>query len=155
MSSYAKVECPSCTKGIAMCHQRPCWGTVSDLERIIEEGHADKLMLDYYNHKDLNNREDVYFLSGANCGCEKQLAKLLPIGPCTFLSEDKCTIHDIKPTLGAVACCKDPHSLTTKVIFHCMESWIRKEGAELISRWKEMVGYDEENVNEMVNALFR
>jgi len=146
LTGAKKVECTSCTKGVSMCETRPCWGTVSDFKKIIKAGHADKLMIEYYNHEDLNKGERVYFLSGASNGNEGSKASWNPKGTCIFLVNDKCSIHEIKPTIGAVACCKTEYDL--KITHACLKTWTTKSGKKLIEDWKKMVNYREKDDDE-------
>lgn len=141
ISSAEKVECTVCDKGIQMCRTRPCWGTVSNFRKIIKAGHAKKLMVDYYNNKDVNKGENIYFLSGASRGNECSKADWNPIGICIFFQDNKCDIHGIKPTMGAIGCCKMP--IDIKILHACLMTWTTKEGKDLIEKWKKMVDYVE------------
>jgi len=139
IKSAKKVECTSCIKGIRMCTTRPCWGTVKDFKRIIEAGYATSMMIDYYAHRDINNGDRIYFLSGASRGNQCSKADWNPKGTCSFLIKEKCAIHDIKPTVGAVACCEKEPDL--KLIHACMLTWNTRTGKKLINDWKKMVNY--------------
>jgi hypothetical protein len=141
-----RIECKSCRKGVVMCKMRPCWGTVEDFKKIIEVGHAKKLMIDYYNDKAINNNERIHFLSGASNGNECSKATWNPKGICIFLENDKCIINDIKPTVGAVMCCK--HKQDSKLMHACLMTWTTKKGRDLIESWKKMVDYKDKDDNE-------
>lgn len=154
IANAEKIECKSCSKGIAMCKLRPCWGTVSDFKKIIKAGHAKKLMLEYYNHNDLNNNETVYFLCGASNGNECTKANWNPKGQCLLLVDNKCQVHSIKPTMGAVACCKK--EMDKKLMHACLKTWTTKEGKKVIEDWKKMVDYvekDDDNDFSMFNVI--
>lgn len=139
--SAKKVECTNCVKGIHMCTTRPCWGTVKDFRRIIEAGFAPSLMIDYYAHRNINNGNKIYFLSGASRGNQCSKADWNPKGTCSFLIKEKCAIHNIKPTIGAVACCKKAPN--QKLIQACILTWNTRTGKKLINDWKKMVNYEE------------
>jgi hypothetical protein len=137
-----KIECKGCEKGIAMCYRRPCWGTVKDFKKIIEAGFAHRLMIDYYNSKELKDNKRIYFLSGANNGNECSKADWDPIGVCSFLENNSCSIHDIKPTMGAISCCKTEES-QRKYTESCIATWDTEEGIRLIKKWKSIINYIE------------
>lgn len=42
------MECTGCEMGIKMCHNRPCFGSPEEFDKIIDAGYADKLRIDYY-----------------------------------------------------------------------------------------------------------
>ena len=135
-----KIECNGCWKGVFMCRLRPCWGTVEDFKKIIDAGYSDRLMIDYYKDEEINNDERIYFLCGANNGNEGSKADWNPKGTCSFLEDEKCIIHDIKPTIGAIACCK--RKINIKKNNHiCLETWLTQEGTDLIEKWKVIVDY--------------
>ena len=144
-----RIECKDCRRGINMCEQRPCWGTVKDFKKIIKAGYAKKLMIDYYNNDKINNGEDIYFLSGASSGNECSKADWNPKGTCIFLENNKCIIHNIKPTSGAVSCCKIDYNL--KLTHACLMTWTTTEGKKLIEDWKKMVDYIEKDNDEGFN----
>ena len=142
-------ECLGCEKGISMCFNRPCWGTVEDFEKIIDEGHSDKLMLDYWigrgdredieGHPFFGNpfKEDVFILCGAIKGFEGKKApfSLFKKGGCTFLTEEnKCSIHHIKPIEGKYACCKSEDNKGRDLRLSLVRMWDTEKGKELIKR---------------------
>lgn len=163
IKSAKKVECKGCNEGKQMCKTRPCWGTVDDFKRIIDAGHADKLMIDYYNNASINGGNNIYFLSGASNHCQGSKAIWNPKGTCIFFEKDKlskkgivftegkCLIHDIKPTIGAVACCKKRQD--KEFIHACLLTWTTRKGKKLISDWKKMVNYVDVPDNEGFNFV--
>ena len=42
------MECTGCSKGVAMCHNRPCFGTPEEFSKIIDAGYANKLRIDHW-----------------------------------------------------------------------------------------------------------
>ena len=144
-----RIDCPNCVEGIKMCHRRPCWGTVEDFQRIIEQGHANKLMLDFYG----TPGEEVHILSGANNNRQGSHAPFNPIGTCIFLDDNKCSIHDIKPYGGAVSCCKQSDKEVRDIVKHCIDSWRTPEGEALVKEWKRIVNYVEVDIFKEVNIL--
>lgn len=149
-----KIECSNCSIGVQMCHRRPCWGTVSDFKEIIKAGHAEKLMIDYYNSENINNNERIYILTGANNGNERSKADYNPIGKCSFLTtENKCSIHHIKPAMGAVACCKRENNNVQSENEACVATWATDEGKQLIEEWKTLVNYVEKEDDAGFNFI--
>ena len=146
ISTAVKVECIDCSKGVQMCRTRPCWGTADEFKKIISAGHKEKLMLEYYNNNDLNNGETVYFLCGASNGCECTKADWNPKGTCVFLVDNKCLIHDMKPTMGAVGCCKV--GVDKNLLHACLKTWNTKQGKDLIEKWKKDVDYTDKDDND-------
>lgn len=118
------MECTGCSKGISMCHNRPCFGSPEEFDKIIDAGYADKLRIDHwcgspeqvnledtlgdtplaelnkslYEYQQRNpnpHREDVQMLSGGTDDDRDYYAPWLPIGSCKLLTEDdKCMLHD-------------------------------------------------------------
>lgn len=42
------MECTGCKEGVSMCHNRPCFGSPEEFDKIIDAGFADKLRIDYW-----------------------------------------------------------------------------------------------------------
>jgi Fe-S-cluster containining protein len=141
--STEKIECKGCLKGINMCELRPCWGTVKDFKKIINAGFSKKLMIDYYESDALKNKKRIYFLSGASNGNECSKADWNPRGECSFLENELCSIYNIRPTIGAIACCKKDPLMIRKKTEQCIATWDTKEGELLIEKWKKLVEYQE------------
>ncbi len=143
------IEC-ACDKCISACKYRPCWGTIEDMENIIDKGFSASLMLEHClvlehwsPYKEDGEIENVFLLVPALRGYEGRRAPFYPIGTCTFLNkEDRCIIHKIKPTLGKVMSHNDigselgEHKIVAK-------SWYCEEGINLIERWKELVNFND------------
>jgi len=142
-----KIECKGCKEGIQMCKTRPCWGTVEDFKKIIEAGFAKKLMIDYYNSESVSNNKKIYFLSGASNGNDCSKADWDPRGVCALLENDLCVVHEIKLTIGAIACCKNESGFRDDNE-KCIATWDSPEGNELIEKWKVLVEYVEKNDDE-------
>lgn len=133
-----KSEC-SCERCQKMCSgSRPCWGVPKDINRIIEKGFANRLMLDYYEGE-LDNKTIRYteILSPALKGYEGSHAPFWPVGRCTFYTDDGlCEIHDIKPTEGCVVDHeKGYEGLHTSLV----ELWAKRSGKEAVKLWQNTV----------------
>jgi len=122
-----------------MCKERPCWGTPAEVRRMIENGFADKLMLDWYYYK----KGNVYIIAPAIVGCEKKSSPFWPSGRCALLDDsNKCILHgtDMKPSEAKWASCTD---INDKIDIHLLvaNTWKNKEARELVKEWKDRVGY--------------
>jgi hypothetical protein len=129
LKSLESPACGGCKSGIKMCHHIPCMGTVEDMEKLMDYGYADKLMLDYWvgensvkesmskslgsNPNDEPSKwnpftEDIMYLVPAIKGLEGKAAPFARGGTCTLLVDNKCSVHhlDLKPVQGRFACCK-------------------------------------------------
>jgi len=131
------MEC-SCEKCVAMCKNRPCWGTPKDIKLLIEKGYAKQLMKDWWN--DDCGGDDIYIIVPAIVGSEGKKCPFCPIGTCTFLKNNLCTIHKIKPTEGKESSCKSDKDIAAKRHIEIAKSWDCIEGRKLVSDWKELVG---------------
>lgn len=142
MRSFPRVECKDCPKGLEMCHNRPCWGSVEEFAAIIDQGHAHELMLDYWSSDSLVGHE-IKVLCGANNGHGGGHAGLSPKGTCALLVDGKCSINAIKPSEGAWACCKDSESkfdTQHKWKKELALDWDSPKGRALVKKWKAIVG---------------
>lgn len=129
----------------------PGWFTPKEAETAIEEGYADKLMLDYYILKDSN----IYILCPASNGCEKNRSKntgelrfLSNKGRCTLQKEGMCTIHNtsFKPLQCRSAMgCKEGHGLDG---LQMAKKWDNQKARDLIKKWMALVDLDESVMHE-------
>ena len=118
-----------------MCERRPCWPTPDDAQRLIDAGHADRLMLDWWFDNEQN--KTVYVLTPAITGREGGQAPAIPSGRCTFFSDEGlCRLHDLglKPTEGRQALCKErtPDGLHEQV----GRTWDGADGKTVIDAWE-------------------
>ena len=117
-----------------MCERRPCWPTPDDAQRLIDAGHADRLMLDWWF--DHAQNKTVYVLTPAIAGREGGQAPAIPSGRCTFLNaQGLCQLHDLglKPTEGKQALCKErtPAGLHEQI----GQTWDGAAGKAVIDAW--------------------
>lgn len=136
ISHLPKSDC-SCEKCQGMCSlSRPCWGTPTDVKKLIENGFANRLMLDYYEGE-LDKKKIPYteILSPALVGSEGKRAPFWPVGRCTFYTVDgKCEIHDIKPTEGRVV----NHEKRYDGLHESLaKSWGKRDGLKVIKQWNK------------------
>lgn len=142
--------CTGCNKGVIMCHHMPCMGTVEDIERLIDAGYANKLMLDWWSgvrSEGSNNPflDDIPYLVPAIEGLEGQKAPFIRQGKCNLLVDSLCSLHDkgLKPIQGRIACCNDTSSRTEDFDdrWDILHTWNTQKGRDLIERWKIEVGF--------------
>jgi len=134
-SDIISCKCDIC---VGMCQKRPCWGTPEEIEKIMDAGHSNKLMLDYWCRDD----DDIYIVSPAIIGYEKRNAPFIPHGQCVFLKDSLCMLHDkdLKPSEGALALCKaqrDNHKIGERNLHkNTALSWKSKKGLEIVRRFE-------------------
>lgn len=128
MSNVKEVEC-SCKNCASMCKNVPCWGTPEEAEAIINAGHTDKLMIDYWV-----SSPDIYMIQPAIVGFGGKEAPYHKEGTCAFLQNNLCTLHDskLKPIEGRAAHCstKLKENNISKEAYHVQMRTLRKEIAE-------------------------
>jgi len=129
-------EC-QCEKCIDMCRHITCWGTPSELNKIIDAGFGNKLMIDWW----IASPEDIYVLCPANIGFELKQAPYHRDGLCSFFTKDnKCEIHNIKPVEGKTT----THDFyDSKLRDKISKLWNTPEGKSLIEEWKSKFGVKE------------
>lgn len=137
-----ECKCNACQK---MC-DRPCFGTVADIKKLIENGYSDRLCLDW-NQDPSNPTLDVAFLTPALKDYEGKLSPAFPMSKkgCNFLKGGLCSLHDLKlkPLEGRTAI----HQLHDKelnkknslqreeVKKYILEDWKSEEGQALVDDW--------------------
>lgn len=144
LKQFKEWQC-NCRKCQSMC-DRPCFGTVSDIKKLIESGYSDRLCLDW-NVAQSNEAEDISFLTPALKDYEGKLSPAWPQSRkgCTFFKNGLCELHDLKlkPLQGRTAI----HSFNDKklnkyldkqfdeVKEYIMQDWKAKEGQDLVDSW--------------------
>lgn len=125
-----------------MCHA-PCCGTVEEMDRLIDEGFAGRLMLD-----DWDGQEDM--IKPALFGSESERApyEIRSILGCTFWKEGKCELHDLKlkPFQGRFASHANTNEQCDAIVEVIRETWISHRAGEVIDKWKKAVKYEDEEM---------
>jgi hypothetical protein len=132
------------------CQFRPCWGTPSNIKKLIEHGYAKRLMLDWWGDED-GDHHNVLLIVPALVGSEGAPAPFNPIGICTFFRNELCEIHQIKPIEGKIVShdnISDKHGVHKRIAL----SWDTEEGKQLVKEWKEIVGCDED-INDPTSII--
>lgn len=137
-------EC-ACDLCVSMC-TAPCCGSVEDIEKIIDAGYAHRIMFD--NLPTCRGSDEI--LKPALKGYEGKRAPwaVKSRKGCTFWDENgRCELHNknLKPVLGRVAIHGYPIDYHEQFGEISKEDWESERGKELISKWKKIVGYVEED----------
>lgn len=142
----------ACLECKDMCKRTPCWGTPSEVKKIIDAGLGSKLMLEYRENSCVKLKQ-VDFLTPAVRGREGAQGPTFALGPCTFLDEsDRCTLHDkgLKPLEGRVAIHvmeKDddeifPIKKGDSLRDHLARMWQTPEAQAIVAAWKKERGIE-------------
>ena len=138
----ASCSCPEC---VELCKRRPCWGTPQEIEKIIDAGYAEFLMVDYWVGE--KGGPDIPVIAPAMGGHEMERAPwiLFDSPQCVFLVDGLCLIHDIKPLEGRMAfgCDKrhapseeyrgpNPHKGIAMM-------WRTVVGKRVVAKWREAI----------------
>ena len=142
LETLKPVQC-SCKICKAMC-VRPCFGTPKDIQKLIDEGYADRLTLD--THCGVDPGAVIFILTPALKGFEGKASPYLPYSRlgCTFWSYGKCKLHSsgLKPIGGKLAChdnSNDPENTLSGLV---SETWNSEEGRELVKKWCDERGIE-------------
>lgn len=135
----SECDCEKCSQ---MC-QASCCGTPEDINKLIEAGYADRLMLDDWPG-------DADILKPALKGYESESApwEVATKEGCTFWKNGKCELHisGLKPTQGKLAL----HSLSEDQEQYISEllrdSWNTILAEEIIEKWKKITKYKDDNL---------
>lgn len=136
LEAYNKIEC-ACEVCRKFCEFRPCWGTPEEIKRLIESGFGGRLMLDWFSDETPAGR-DILILTPAIMGAEGQPAPFSPLGKCTFLKNNLCEIHHLKPIEGRASShlMRNELNKTHLILAKC---WETAEAQALIEYWRKVV----------------
>lgn len=140
--TYPDTEGCACDTCKAYCLGNPGYGTPAEIAALIESGHGNRLMLDWWDEdEDLPYTE---VLAPASVGYERGYAPAenqSPVpwltgwikGPCAFLTADlQCSIYDQRP----IECRAVRHDVQQPGIpLAVVSTWNTDEGRDLVKRW--------------------
>ncbi len=125
------------------CRRRPCWPTPDEARRLIDKGYADRLMVDYWSGDGFDGG-DIYLLCPAIVGHEQNIAPFMPVGRCTFLTDNElCELHDpgLKPIEGRIASCKFELD-SKKEHWKVVATWNNKNSQDFVDKWRRRIRGD-------------
>ncbi len=123
-----QCKCQDCKK---QCSVSPCLGTPSDIEKIIDAGHGDKIFLTHWAAGILlRATKDIVRMYQANN---------IPNHGCVFFKDGLCELHEkgLKPTEGRLSHhSQQMHNLEPRksIGWNVAKTWLDPENAPTISR---------------------
>jgi hypothetical protein len=124
----------TCEKCVAICENRPCWGTPIEIAKLIELGFGNRMMLDWWADA---GGDDIYIICPAVVGYEGDRSPFFPVGRCSMLENDRCVVHQWKPTEGRENFgCKQAKEAPSHE--EVARTWDTEEGRKVVRLWKEL-----------------
>jgi hypothetical protein len=132
---YPKSDPCSCEICLSFC-KRPGWWTVSQAEKAVKAGYANKMMLEISPEKDFG------VLSPAFNGCEGNFAlNEFANNGCNFHKNNLCELHSTEHMpLECSFCHHERLGIGQKCHLELEKQWHTKRGQELVKRWSKIVG---------------
>lgn len=124
-----------------MC-QRPCWGMPEDIQKLIDAGYSNRLMLDYWVGDHYEHGGNIEILCPALKGFENGHAPWMPRDErgCTFWNHlELCDLHDkdLKPFEGKMAMHDKESSQYHQQV---AMAWNNPEAQQIVQKWKDRNG---------------
>jgi hypothetical protein len=152
-AEFLQNEC-DCKECREMC-QRPCWPTPTEARRLIENGYAHMLMIDYWYGSRRDKHKDIYLLCPAEKGRKQSTASFFPMSGCSLQipGSGACALHGsgLKPIEARLAACKKNARLReklqprkrkhTNIHFRVAKLWDNPEAQKLVEEWKTLVNF--------------
>ena len=137
----------ACAKCKSACETRPGWPTPEEAERIIDAGHAKKLMYDWWEADESLPHIGVLSPAAIGCGGKKApevsfMDRIMGISwGCEFHKQGKCELHgtNMKPFECRISMpCTDSRD---DVSLHKAAAirWNSKKGRAVLLRWQTAV----------------
>ena len=151
LSSLTLVESVcGCSRCQSFCRHRPCWPTPDEVRKLIDAGHAERLMIDWWGGNSFRGEfTDIPILCPAGVGHEKDDADegdmfLMrpPRMKCVMFKGGLCALHDtgMKPVEGRCTSCKESES-DSKLHGAVADSWNNPDALGLVWQWMKQVDY--------------
>jgi hypothetical protein len=135
-----QTEC-DCEKCRSMC-KSPCCGTIEDIQKLIDAGYGDRLMVDDWPG-------DTDLIKPAMKGSEGHRApwETTTEEGCTFWKDGKCELHNLglKPTQGKLAHHDNKLHQVLGIEDLIRDSWEDDNAKEFIEKWKKEFMKEEED----------
>lgn len=129
-TQVTQCDCQLCQ---SMCLRAPCIGTPEDIVRLINNGYIHQL-------------ETTAWGAGERIGIETFLSvqiKLDTHGGCPLFKNGKCSIHEIKPTDGKLANCKDVNFKKGEITYLHL----------IAEEWNKV--YNNKKMKWIINSLYK
>jgi hypothetical protein len=121
-----------------MC-RRPCFGTPEDIQKIIEAGFGDRLMVEWW--AEAEGIPYTELLCGAIKGEEGKEAPFWPIREegCTFWIDGLCELHDkgLKPIEGRLAHHDENGDQMWEAHKEIIRSWDTDRGKAMVEKFRK------------------
>ena len=140
----------ACARCVAMCERNPGWPTPAEAVRLMDQGLASRLMLDWWEPDEVLP-DGALILCPASVGHEGALAPLLDgswfmpavKGRCTFLQNGRCGIYAVRPQECRTAIHPGggrPEHLVMEEHEAVAAQWATPEGRAAVARWRQETG---------------
>lgn len=164
LKTLKETEC-ACERCSNMC-TRPCWGTPKEINKLINLGYGDRLMLDFWGGS--GKCKDIEILCGAIKGREGRKSGFWPRDQkgCTFWNDGLCDLHSkkLKPIEGRLANCEtvetEDDDGEPSVHEEVAKLWNTEYARKVVAKWKKGRDWDKEEEDDEdigmddVNACF-
>lgn len=130
---FSKVEIPptcDCDRCVSMCHNVPCWGLPSEMQKIIDAGYGNKLRIELREGKNIVPMRVYEYDSTLIID-----ASIADHMGCVFLENKKCILHNqgLKPIEGVLAHCTE--NTIENIRPSILIEWQKDEGQKLLKHF--------------------
>ncbi len=126
----SQCSCDICS---SMC-QAPCCGTPDDMQKLIDAGYIDRLMLDDWPDGETLIKPALKGHEGYYAPFETKT-----VDGCTFWENGLCQLHalKLKPTVGRCVQHDTDNEYHNNLKNHINKSWSTKKAKKMIEKYKE------------------
>lgn len=139
------VESCTCTHCVRACRERPGWMHPSQFLKISNflkleplEAFKRHFSVDWWENYEGTGKR-AYLIAPAILGSEGEYYPVTPIGECTFLVNDRCMIHEVKPVECGVSFHDGRRRFGSENRLALVHEWQTEENKELL---RSMLGSD-------------
>ncbi len=148
MSLAPDSEPCSCILCVDACESRPGWPTPEEAKLLIDAGHANRLMLEWWDaDEELPYIEILSPASSGRGGIKAPSTPLFSYGRlnwrCVFLKDGKCELFGQpgRPIECRAYYHTDSDKKTNRLHKEVAKAWNTEEARELVQTWKKLVDY--------------
>ena len=145
LKEYKTCNC-ACEQCIGMCKGTPCYGTVEEIDKLIDLGFANKMMMIHTEVQTDDFDWDTFdLITPALKGYEGKYESYYTFGECALLENDLCLVHHtgFKPLEARVANCKIKGGTSALREDIRRMWWESKDAERVVEKWKDVVDYKE------------